>query len=91
MKNPLSARQAIGKAQISRLEAEYAALLKDPTKATQCQILLGWLESILDVGASQELWNRSLQRAIEELESLRNKGTWSWGPDQDSVERSHWY
>jgi len=86
MKNPLSARQAIGKAQISRLEAEYAVLLKDPTKATQCQILFGWLESILDVGASQELWNRSLQRAIEELESLRKKGTWSWGPEADAFD-----
>ena len=91
MKNPLSARQAIGKAQIGKLEAEYASLLKDPTKATQCQILFGWLESILDVGASQELWDRSLQRAIQELESLRRKGTWSWGPERDALECSNWY
>lgn len=34
-------------------------------------MLFGWLESILDVGASQEMWNHSLQRAIEQLEALR--------------------
>lgn len=91
MKNPLSARQAIGKAQIGRLEAEYSALLKDPTKATQCQILFGWLETILEVGASQEMWERSIRRAIQELDSIRGKGTWTWGSEQDSLERSHWY
>lgn len=88
MKNPLSARQALGKAQISRLEAEFGALLSDPTVSTQAQILFGWLESILDVGASQELWNRSLQRAIDELESLRNRGTWTPGFRRDAVEHA---
>ena len=85
MKQPLAARQALGKAQINRLEREYSALLNDPTVSTQCQILLGWLESILDVGASQELWNRSLERAVAELESLRNRGTWTPGFQHDSA------
>ena len=90
MKNPLSARQAVGRAQISRLEREYASLLTDPTKSTQCQILLGWLETILDVGASQELWDRSLQRAIQELDCIRSRGRWTWSPEDDSLAGSSW-
>jgi hypothetical protein len=77
MKSPLSTRQAIGRAQISRLEEEYRALLKDPQSSTQAQILLGWLESILAIGTSQLLWERSLGRAIEELEALRQHGAWA--------------
>lgn len=89
MKQPLTARQAIGKAQIGQLEREFKSLLNDPTVSTQCQILLGWLESILEVGASQELWNRSFQRAVDELESLRNRGTWSPGFRHDSAEQRY--
>lgn len=91
MKQPLAARIALGKAQINRLESEYQALLSDPAVSTQCQILLGWLESILDVGVSQELWNRSFQRAVAELESLRQRGTWSPGfqPDSSGYSASH--
>ncbi len=54
-------------------------------------VALGWLESILEVGASQELWDRALERAIQVLGSLRKKGTWSWGPEQDRFERSQQY
>ncbi len=89
MKQPLAARQALGRAQIGHLEREYSSLLSDPTVSTQCQILLGWLESILDVGASQELWNRCLERAIAELESLRNRGTWTPGFRHDSAEHNY--
>lgn len=79
VKNPMSARQAIGKAQIDRLENEYQALLGDPLVSAKAQMLFGWLESILEVGTSQPLWERSLSRAIEELEALRTRGGWASG------------
>lgn len=83
MKQPLSARQAVGQAQISRLEQEYQAVLGDPLVATQAQMLFGWLRSILEVGTSQLLWERSLGRAIEELEALRERGGWSCAASGD--------
>jgi hypothetical protein len=80
----------VGRAQISRLEREYASLLADPTKSTQCQILLGRLGTILDVGASQELWDRSLQRAIQELDSVRSNGRWTWSRGDNLLDESPW-
>lgn len=77
MKQPLPARQAVGQAQISRLEQEFQLVLRDPLVATQAQMLFGWLQSILEVGTSQLLWERSLSRAIEELEALRERGGWA--------------
>ncbi|NBN93651.1 MAG: hypothetical protein EBV48_01535 [Betaproteobacteria bacterium] len=77
MEKLLSIRQAAGRAQIARLEEEYAGLLAAPLASSHAQMLLGWLESILEVGTSQLLWERSLSRAIEELEALRKRGAWS--------------
>ncbi len=74
---PLPARIAIGRAQLRKLEEEYAHLLDDPYTAANCQILFGWLESILEVGVAQQLWERSLDRARGELDSLRQRGSWS--------------
>jgi len=77
VKNPLPARQAIGRAQIDRLEQEYRPLLSEPAVSAKAQMVFGWLESILEVGSSQALWERSLGRAIEELETLRQGRRWS--------------
>lgn len=73
MRNPLTARKAIGRAQLHRLEEEFRTLLADPYLSGRAQIVFGWLESILEVGVSQPLWDRSFERAIAELESIRNE------------------
>ncbi len=78
MKQPLSARLALGRAQISSLELEYQSVINDPKVSAHGQMLFGWLETILEVGTSQELWNRSVQRATAELESLRGRTSASW-------------
>jgi hypothetical protein len=51
---------------------------------------LGWLGTILDVGASQELWDRSLQRAIQELDSVRSNGRWTWSRGDNLLDESPW-
>lgn len=78
MKQPLSARLALGQAQISSLELEYQSVINDPKVSAHGQMLFGWLETILEVGTSQELWHRSVQRATAELEALRGRTSASW-------------